>query len=74
MRLALLAATRAIRLDAALAQVAAVKALHRPWQPFRFPGVEPLCVGCLEAGGEDGVPLYSACPTLAAIAAHEEPS
>jgi hypothetical protein len=42
-----------------------VRALHRPSTDH---GVkyDPHCVGCWEAGGEDGAPLWP-CPTIRAL-------
>jgi len=48
--------------DTTLSKIAEI---HRP-STDHGPNYEPYCVGCWEAGGEDGAPLYP-CPTLRAV-------
>jgi hypothetical protein len=53
------------RLIAAEQKIAAVIAIHHP-SADHAAGMDPYCVGCWRAGGEDGAPSWP-CPTIAAL-------
>jgi hypothetical protein len=49
-----------------------VEAIHRP-STNHSAGYKPYCLGCWEAGGEDGAPSWP-CPTIAALANKRGPA
>lgn len=53
---------RALSAEAAIARVREIHTAARVPPEF-----EPYCVGCFEAGGGDGAPLWTDCPTIRAL-------
>lgn len=72
LRLAMGLRSHALALQGSLrAVVQAVLSVHRPSQEDD-PRYDPHCVGCWEAGGEDGAPSWP-CPTVDALDAALQP-
>lgn len=63
------AAAMSGEIDRLRAKIARAEAIHKPVQ--EAPEYDPFCVGCWDAGGQDGAPSWP-CPTILALRDPEE--